>query len=181
VGPYYTRPMSEGWSQLSDIDRLADGHADVDFEIPLDVLPRLQAKLAGTRGSVHGVAHFSRAAGLPIAQLDIEGVAELVCQRCLAPMRWPVQSSSRVALIPSEQQADRVPDDLEPVLAEGDRLRLRDLVEEELLLSLPIVPLHADPKDCGAGVKRVLDEKRAATPTTQKPFERLGELLKRNE
>ncbi len=74
-----------------------------------------------------------------------------------------------------------MPDDLEPVLAEDDRLRLRDLVEEELLLSLPIVPLHADPKDCEAGVKRVLDEESAATPTTQRPFERLGELLKRNQ
>jgi uncharacterized protein len=172
--------MSAAWSQLSDIDRLADGHADLDFVIPLNVLPRLQAKLAGAGGSVHGVAHFSRAAGLPIAQLDIEGAAELTCQRCLAPMPWRIESSSRVALIASEKQADRVPEDLEPVLAEDDRLRLRDLVEEELLLALPIVPLHADPKDCAPVETAVLADEDAPQ-TTQRPFERLDELLKRNE
>jgi len=170
---------------LSDIDRLADGHADLDFVIPLDVLPRLQAKLPGARGTVHGVAHFSRAAGLPIAQLDIEGAAELTCQRCLAPMHWPIESSSRVALIASEKEADRVPEDLEPVLAEDDRLRLRDLVEEEMLLTLPIVPLHADRKDCAAIdaaiVGSVLADDSSGAQSTQRPFERLGELLKRNE
>jgi uncharacterized protein len=172
--------MSPDRSQLSEIDRLADGHADLDFVFSLSDMPRLQAKTPGASGTVQGVAHFSRAAGLPIAQLDIEGAAELTCQRCLAPMRWPVESSSRVALIASEKQADRVPEDLEPVLAEDDRLRLRDLVEEELLLALPIVPLHADPKDCAEIDQRVLADENASQ-TTQRPFERLNELLKRNE
>jgi uncharacterized protein len=173
--------MSAAWSQLSDIDRLADGHADLDFVIPLDALPRIQAKLPGARGTVHGVAHFSRAAGLPIAQLDVQGAAELTCQRCLAPMRFAVESSSRVALVASEKQADRVPEDLEPVLAEDDRVRLQDLVEEELLLTLPIVPLHADPKDCAPVTESALVDEPAGTQTTQRPFERLGELLKRND
>jgi uncharacterized protein len=172
--------MSPVRSQVTEIDRLADSHADLDFVIAMDDLPRLQAKLPGARGTVQGVAHFSRAAGLPIAQLDIEGAAELTCQRCLAPMRWPVESSSRVALIASEKEADRVPEDLEPVLAEDDRLRLRDLVEEELLLALPIVPLHADPKDCAPVATGVLAEEDAPQ-TTQRPFEQLSELLKRNE
>src|SRR5262249_10496322 len=39
---YYTRPMSPPWSKPLDIDRLADGEADIDFAVPLAELPRLR-------------------------------------------------------------------------------------------------------------------------------------------
>jgi uncharacterized metal-binding protein YceD (DUF177 family) len=47
------------------------------------------------------------------------------------------------------------------------------------LLSLPIVPLHADPADCDLQAP-IKEEGAAADPdSVQRPFERLGELLKR--
>src|SRR5262245_49309568 len=180
VDTYYTRPMPEAWSQLSDIDRLAEGHADLEFEFSLDQLSRLRAKFGAVGGLVRGTAHFERQAGLPVAELKISGAAELVCQRCLTPMRSTIEGVTRVALIASEAEADRVPEDLEPVLAPDDRVRLCDLVEEELLLSLPIVPLHANPRDCGAGYREAETEGTAGAQVTQRPFERLGELLKRD-
>lgn len=175
--------MSEPWSQLSDVDRLADRQADVAFEIPLDQLPRVRAQLAGSGGKVRGVAHFRREAGFRVAELETEGVATLVCQRCLEPMQWPVGGTARVVLIAAESEADRVPQEFETVLAPENRIRVRDLVEEELLLSLPLVPLHADPGEC---VDQESEQKPGAEPQapeadTQRPFERLGELLKRNQ
>jgi len=177
--------MSEPWSQLSDVDRLADRQADVAFEIPLDQLPRVRVQLAGSGGKVRGVAHFRREAGFRIASLEMDGVATLVCQRCLEPMKWPLGGTARVALIAAESEADRVPQEFETVLALEDRIRVRDLVEEELLLTLPLVPLHADPSECAGreaskNVATVAAE-AAPAPDTQRPFERLGELLKRNQ
>jgi DUF177 domain-containing protein len=174
--------MSEPWSQLTDVDRLADRQADVTFEIPLDRLPRVQAKIAGTEGKVSGVAHFRRQAGLRVAELEMHGEAKLVCQRCMHPMVWPLDGESRVAILAHESDADRVPQDLETVHAQDDRIRVSDLVEEEVLLTLPLVPLHADPDDCAMEEEapEPLQEEEGPVQETQRPFERLGELLKRN-
>jgi uncharacterized protein len=180
--------MSQPWSQLSDVDRLADGQADVAFEIPLDQLPRVRAQMADSGGHVSGVAHFRREAGFRVAEIEMQGVVPLVCQRCLEPMQWPVSGSGRVALIAAESEADRVPQEFETVLAPESRIRVGDLVEEELLLSLPIVPLHADASECavqqadpdaGRLVKHEPVAAQGAGENTQRPFERLGELLKR--
>ena len=175
--------MSEPWSQLSDVDRLADRQAEIAFDIPLSRLPRVQAQIAGAQGSVRGVAHFRREAGYRLAELELEGEAKLVCQRCLAPLMWPLTSETRVALVASEMDADRVPQELETVHAPEDRIRVADLVEEELLLTLPLVPLHESADECKVVQDEVpAPEKEAApVPETQRPFERLGELLKRNK
>ncbi len=176
---YYTRPMSPPWSKPLDIDRLADGEADIDFAVPLAELPRLRSQLAGIEGHVDGRAHFTRESGFVVADLVMSGAATLVCQRCLETMTKPVEGSVRVALITAESDVSRVPEHLEPVLAPGGRIAVGELVEEELLLALPIVPLHGESSDCAVRVSG-----RAASATepgqpTQKPFAQLDQLLKR--
>lgn len=176
--------MSEPWSQLTDVDRLTDRQADIAFEIPLSRLPRVQAQIAGAAGTVSGVAHFRREAGFRVAEVELEGEAKLVCQRCLAPMTWPIASETRVAIVANEKDADGIPQELETVHAADDRIRVADLVEEELLLTLPLVPLHESAEECQAVQDEVptpAAEESAPAPETQKPFERLGELLKRNQ
>jgi uncharacterized protein len=174
--------MSEPWSQLSDVDRLADRQAEVAFEIPLDQMPRVRAQFASAGGRVRGVARFHREAGFRVAELDISGSAQLQCQRCLEPMQVPVESSAHVALIVSESEADRVPPEFETVHVPENRIRVRDLVEEEILLTLPISPLHEAAEECGGeGEQQKADaQPEAPVHETQRPFERLGELLKRN-
>ena len=173
--------MSEPWSQLLDVDRLADRQADVAFEIPLSRLPRVQAKIAGAQGTARGVAHFRREAGYRVAEIELHGEAKLVCQRCLAPLIWPIDSDTRVALVANESDADRVSQDVETVHVPDDRVRIGDLVEEELILTLPIVPLHEDASECTAqGDVPAPAEEAAPVQETQRPFEQLGELLKRN-
>lgn len=173
--------MSEAWSQLRDIDRLSDGRVDIDFVIPLSEFPRLPAQPTGSGESVSGRAQFRREAGFAVAELEVSGSVQLVCQRCLAPMRQPVDGSASIALVASEAEADRVPPEFEPVRAPEGRIRVRDLVEEEVLLSMPIVPLHEDPAECApaAQVAIVAGEPAEGAESMQKPFERLGELLKR--
>ena len=64
-------------------------------------------------------------------------------------MQVPIASSAHVALIVSESEADRVPPEFETVHVPENRVRVRDLVEEELLLTLPISPLHEETEECG--------------------------------
>jgi uncharacterized protein len=168
--------MSPPWSKPLDIDRLADGEADIDFAVPLAELPRLRTQVANIGGEVRGRVHFARESGFVIAELTLSGTATLTCQRCLEALIEPVQSSARVALITAESDATRVPEHLEPVLAAGGRVTVGELVEEELLLALPIVPLHGEKSGCGAATAGPDPQE---LQTTQRPFEGLGELFKR--
>ena len=173
---YYTRPMLEPWSRPLDVDRLADGGAEVEFTIALSELAALRA---GVSGSVGGRLRFRRQQGLAVAELSMRGTATLECQRCLQPLSVPIDAVVEVALVGSESDAARVPEELEPVLAPGGRISVGELVTEELLLTLPIVPLHPASESCAPAPQ----EPAAAEPgqETHKPFARLAELLKRSE
>jgi uncharacterized protein len=170
--------MPEDWSKLEDIDPLADGRVSIDFDIPLSAFPRLAPQLAGTAGSARGRVRFSRASGLPTADVQVAADVGLTCQRCLAPLAWHVDSHASTAMIADAAEADRAPADLETILAPEHRLSIRDLVEEELLLSLPIVPLHAQ-AECAAAAAQAMPAEPAAQG--QRPFAQLDELLKRTQ
>jgi uncharacterized protein len=97
-----------------------------------------------------------------------------------------VHSDSRIALVADLDGADRLDSSVEPVVVEDGRVALRDLVEEELLLAVPLVPRHEDESECGPGA--VVEAAPGVAPAvpgkpvpadTQKPFAGLGELLKR--
>ena len=171
--------MSSPWSKPLDVDRLSEAEADVDFVIPLAELPRLRAQLASVAGEVHGRVHFRRAAGIAVAEVKVEGTASLVCQRCLETMQLGVESSTEVGLIATEVDANRVPEELEPVLAPEGRISIGELVEEELLLTLPIVPLHEEVDACHVAPAAPLADDDGRELETQKPFAQLAELLKR--
>ena len=65
------------------------------------------------------------------------------------------------------------------MLAADGRVTVGELVEEELLLELPIVPLHADESDCVVQEDAPAVKGATSEPTTQKPFAQLDQLLKR--
>ena len=165
--------MPDRWSRPHDAGQLADRRTDIDFSIPLAALQRLAPQLAGGVGNAQGRASFSRERGLAVVDLSVEASLPLTCQRCLAPMAWPVASHARVAIVADLGVADRVAPDLETVLAPDGRITVGDLVEEELLLSLPIVAMHADSECCRAMPGDEPGEE------TQKPFAGLAALLKR--
>ena len=166
--------MPPPWSKPLDIDRLAGGAAEVGFEIPLAALPRLGSRTPGIGGAVRGMVRFGRHSGTPMAEISLDGTAVLQCQRCMQPMALPVHSVARVALLASAAEANGVAGDLEPVLAPEGHISVGDLVEEEMLLALPIVPLHEVGGQCPAVVSGSDGPSESAA---QRPFERLGEML----
>ena len=175
--------MPPPWSKTPphtglDIDRLSEAEADVDFVVPLAELPRL-AQLAGLAGEVRGRVHFRRSAGVAVAELSFSGTARLQCQRCLGMMEIGLEAATEVGLVAAEADASRVPEELEPVLAPEGRISVGELVEEELLLTLPIVPLHEEEAACHVAPEAPTVSAEEVQPETQKPFAQLAELLKR--
>jgi DUF177 domain-containing protein len=170
--------MSPPWSQPLDVDRLALGETEIDFDVPLDELPRLRSRIAGVGGRARGSARFGRRAGFAVVELVLAGKATLQCQRCMRPMEMILDSTTEVALILAEADAAEVPEDLEPVLAREGRTSIGELVEEELLLALPIVPLHEQLSECAVPASAPLLAGEAPEHVTQRPFAGLGDLMR---
>lgn len=78
------------------------------------------------------------------------GTLLLSCQRCLKPLIYPLSSGFRVKVLEELQvNGDREleEDELDVVLSVGGKLDLLALVEDELIMSLPLVSYHDD-SDC---------------------------------
>jgi uncharacterized protein len=140
---------------------------------PLGTLERLAAGLAAVpAGAAVAFAAQGRlvpvAGGEPEIWLHLQAHAEvsLQCQRCLQPMVEVLEVDRRIRFVRSEQEAERLDEASEDdVLALPPRLDLRALVEDELILALPLVPRHAQcPQPLPVPQDGALDEASAPHP-----------------
>lgn len=100
----------------------------------------------------------------------------LVCQRCLAPMPIPLTVAFRLGLVHTEAQALNLPKKYDPLLILNKELVISDWVEDELILALPLIPLHADLHQCEReGFS--LPEQKPARAKGRKPFAVLSNLV----
>ncbi len=78
-------------------------------------------------------------------RLTISGEVELTCQRCLGGMRHAVEIERTVHLARNETELERLDalPDSDAVLA-GEKIDLVELVEDEVLLSLPLASMHVE-------------------------------------
>jgi uncharacterized metal-binding protein YceD (DUF177 family) len=68
------------------------------------------------------------------------------------------------------------------VLGDAERLPVAELIEEQVLLGLPLVPMHATAAECGvADAAPDAGRDVPAVDETQKPFANLRELLDKGE
>ena len=134
--------MPQPWSKPLEVDRLSRGAAVLDFDVELAQLPRLSSRAELIGGAVRGTVRFGRESGRAVADVTLEGAAQLTCQRCMRPMTLQLSGYVKVALLSSAAEASTLADALEPVLAPEGRISVAELIEEEVLLSLPIVPMH---------------------------------------
>jgi len=74
----------------------------------------------------------------------IEGMICVQCQVCLENIRMPVEFEFRLYPVSTEQQAETLEKECEPVIIEENSMALRELVVTELILSMPVVTTHID-------------------------------------
>ncbi len=114
--------------------------------LPLASMTRLREVLAAIDGEVVYELDFGRDE-LGVAYLDVKVDAplSLVCQRSLEPFLLPVQVRTRLGLIRAESEEAGLSPETEPLLVnESGQLVLADVVEDELLLAVPLVPVDPD-------------------------------------
>lgn len=116
-------------------------------------MSRLAPQLADKTGTleVDLTAEKDRA-GAPWLKGSIKGKLSLVCQRGSHPFDWPCELETDLRLVSSDAEEKRLLAGCEPYRVEDDRLPLRELVEDEVLLALPMFPKCEDP-DCAGHLK----------------------------
>lgn len=174
VHTYDTRPMPDDGLKLCNVAVLAAEARKVLLAVPLHKMERIAPQLTRHDGMVTGSVALSMEKGRIVAEVQVAAQLEVRCQRCLQPMALPVESRSQVALVSSEADAASVQPELETALALDGRIRLADLLEEELLLALPAAPRH--PEQCPQGSHERTTE--SFEETVQRPFAGLSALLK---
>ncbi len=125
-------PLAGTWPGAS-LERLADLQTP-----PQDTpLPDVPWQARGERVAVTGSE-----AQLWLG-LQAQAAVWLTCQRCLQPFTVPLHIDQRIRFVRGEAEAEALDAEIEDdVLALSKSLDLRALVEDELLLALPIVPRH---------------------------------------
>jgi uncharacterized protein len=139
---YHSAVMLNRLPEYIDPVHLAEKHGVVKGQIPLKSLDRLAEMLVNDTGIINVDLFFGREGRLAKVEGHIEAVLELECQNCLEAVTWPIDCAIKLGIVSSIDQVDRLPEDYEPLLVEEERISLKNIIEDEILLILPAFPKH---------------------------------------
>jgi uncharacterized protein len=114
---------------------------------PVAEMTRLAAECADPSGSISwSVQGGQTKQGYPSLTLSVAGTVQLVCQRCLAPFGYEIDSSTMLVLGKNDEDADEIEEILDDesidVIVGSSTSDLMQLLEDEALLALPQAPKH---------------------------------------
>lgn len=136
--------MSANVPELLDAWRMVAARRCFDGQVPLSDMTRLQGLVADTEGQCSYALEFGRDDDMQVAyvELTVDTELPLVCQRSLQRFLLPVSLKQRLGLIRDEAEESALPPEYEALLVPEDgNLRPLELVEDELVLAVPVVPL----------------------------------------
>ena len=123
--------------------KLVDSGATLVGAIAADRLPRVADAVEVILGKIEVELAFSRGADYKaIIDLQIAGDVHMQCQRCLTPVTVALKIKNSLTIVAHDEEAKSRIKDLEPVMLEEGILDIDTLVEEEILLSLPLIAMH---------------------------------------
>jgi len=128
-----------------DCLEFARGGGVLERRVGLDEMPRLADLLATPAGFLSvRLEGWRDAQGKSWLQMDIAGEPVLCCQRCLGGVKLPLAIKSRLQLMaPGEDWPDDdLVDDSADAMEAEKALDVLQLIEDEVLLALPIAPTH---------------------------------------
>lgn len=181
--------MSNALPEVVDAWRMVSARRIFEGALPLAAMPRLRGALSAAQGDCAYALEFGRDAhGVAFLDVRLRAALPLLCQRTLKPFALPVALTQRLGLIRDERDEAGLPGGCEALLLPADgMLRLADVIEDELILAVPVVALNpeAEVSDAEGLVWRDAPDSRAGeqageqTDVPVNPFAVLAGLKKR--
>ena len=152
--------------------------------IPQQDFSRLQDLLFSTDGSskehnklIEVNLEFTRTdTRLPVVKGHIKAELQMVCNRCLDATDLTIDSKIEVVLVSNDEQAERLQEGFDIWLVEDQKLFLRDFIEDEILLAMPIVISHEDCKPARELIEALPGEENTEEQQQKNPFAALKDL-----
>lgn len=151
--------MSQQLPETADFLKQVERNVSLEGVFPLARLERLSAVSCDTAGVLHANLRFGSTAGFHCLEGTVEANFKLICQRCMQPMEHKVSARFKFGLVLDEAAMQELPADFEPYLITGDEQSIIDLLEDELLLSLPIAAIHQE--ECSEFLQKHNEQKQA--------------------
>ena len=147
-----------------DLLRLAQRGERLEGTLPLAELTRLREATSLAQGEVVVELNFG---------IDDQGVrylkgtastqVTLECQRCLQPMEYPLKVGLSLGLVDSLAAGEGLPEPYEPLVSDRRLIELSTVIEDELLLALPMIALPP-PGQCSAWAEGARPEGEPSGP-----------------
>lgn len=161
-----------------DIRKLVVKGAEIKALAPVSKLPRITDLLAQDSGAINVEMQFYlNDERIRCVAGHLTGSVYMTCQRCLEAVAVAVDYHFELGIVWSEDDAQRLPARLEPLIVGEELVDPADIVSEELILCLPFVSYHEE-QDC----KQVVGFSSAARieedvkPVKKNPFQVLEDL-----
>jgi len=158
-------PVSVEPVGLADVGRSFRGDIAVaDFQ-------RLRPLLADSDGALKVSLRFRLdERRIRVLSGTVDGQIRLVCQRCLQPLAFALQLEFNLGIVTDEAEIALLPEGYEPLLVSGEPLNTVEVVEDEVLLVIPAVPVHSGDTSCE------LAYRNQPAPQKENPFSVLEKL-----
>ena len=131
--------------------RLANQGETLKGQLALGRMQRLMGMVEGVEGDINVTLAFSVDDNrMRYVDEHISTALKLVCQRCMDEMVFSIDLKMQVGFVLSDEQAKHLPEEYDPLVVEDDTVVLADLVEDEIILALPLVAMH-ETDECNKG------------------------------
>jgi uncharacterized protein len=136
---------------LHDLELFGSRDGVLAGEFELRALKRLSGLLHSDGGSVRASLRFRQRLGGGLSlELEYETSLHLLCQRCLEPFEHAMSGKAEMAIADSAALLAAPPHAEDLLELEEGRLLPAQVVEDELIMSIPLVPRHLRSEDCGS-------------------------------
>ena len=161
-----------------DVIQKAKFGAEIQGSWPVSKLQRLSQLLLEKGGDLQAELKFSQNGHLRLIDGKVSAELKVTCQRCMQPMSLLLNTDIKLGLICKEAQAEGLPEGYEPYLVEGDSENIPLILEEELLLAMPLVAMHEH--DCSEYLHKQRQQQELEVDQEdekENPFSALKDLL----
>jgi len=156
-----------------DAHKLAKQGATLTGFLPLDKMQRVADLLENDSGQLTVELQFEISSDhLHYVHGHITGQIDILCQRCMEAMSTVVDDKFVLGLMDNPEIAKRLPEDIDPVYLDQGELNTSDMIEDELILALPLIAMH-DIAECSASDHMqgsVINEENTAQGKKENPF-----------
>jgi uncharacterized protein len=135
--------MFHALTSFADAQKQAAVGRVVEDRVRLTALPRLLDLLASEEGSIeYRITFDNDATGRPCLHVHARGEVQLICQRTLEAFPYQLEVNALLGAIKREEEEAELLADYEPLLlAGGEERSINSIVEDEVLLALPPIPV----------------------------------------